>query len=219
MEFIQYAFVAVLVGVLLAASVSFTVMGLGKMRRRRRLARDAHESGMKFFPDDPYDVPRRYADFAAISSGHSPCANNVTAGRLRGRTFQAFDFRCELGHGTRRLTRRYSVVVAETRLAQPSLLMWHTGDAELAPLAARDMQGRLGQWSFRGSRALAEAVEAACRRIEQAQPGIEVRGSVVLIAAPVRRSIRGHALALDDVAGILDAMDNPARALPGHGAA
>ena len=159
MELIQYAFVAVLVGVLLAASVSFAVMGLGKMLRRRRLARDAHESGMKFFPDDPYDVPRRYADFAVVSSGHSPCANNVTAGRLGGRALRAFDFRCELGHGTRRLTRRYSVAVAETSLAQASLLMWHTGDAELAPMAARDMQGRVGQWSFRGSRALAEAVE------------------------------------------------------------
>lgn len=219
MEFIQYAFVAALVGVLLAASVSFAVMGLGKMLRRRRLARDAHESGMKFFPDDPYDVPRRYADFAVVSSGHSPCANNVTAGRLRGRTLRAFDFRCELGHGTRRLTRRYSVVVAETRLAQPSLLMWHTGDAELAPLAARDMQGRVGRWSYRGSRELAEAVEPACRRLEQAQPSIEVRGAVVLIAAPVRRAISRHALALDEVAGILEALDNLAQDRPSCGAA
>ncbi len=211
MELIQYAFVAVLVGVLLAASISFAVMGFGKVLRRRRLARDAHESGMKFFPDDPYDVPRRYADFAVISSGHSPCANNVTAGRLGGRILRAFDFRCELGHGTRRLTRRYSVVVAETHQVQPSLLMWHSGDADLAPLAARGMQGLVGQWSYRGSRALAEAVESACRHLDQAQSSIEVRGSVVLIASPVRRAIRRHALALDEVAGILKALGDLAQ--------
>ncbi len=219
MEFIQYAFVAVLVGVLLAASISFAVMGLGKMLRRRRLARDAHESGMKFFRDDPYDVPRRYADFAVIFSGHSPCANNVTAGRLTGRILRAFDFRCELGHGTRRLTRRYSVVVANTRQVQPSLLMWHDGDIDLAPLVARGMPGRVGQWSYRGSRALAEAVESVCRRFDQAQPSIEVRGSVMLIASPVRRAIRRHALALDEVTDILEALGNQAQDQSSSGAA
>jgi len=207
MERIQYAFVAVLVAVLVAASVSFAVMGLGKVLRRRRLARGAHQRGQRFFPDDPYDVPRRYADFAVISSGHSPCANNVTAGGIGGSTVRAFDFRCELGHGTRRLTRRYSVAVAETRLGQPSLLMWHTGDGELAPLAARDVQGQVGQWSFCGSRELAETVEAACRHLGHAQPSVEIRGSVVLIAVPVRRAIRQYALALDEVSGIIEALD------------
>ena len=209
MEQIQYAFVAVLVAVLVAASVSFAVMGLGKVLRRRRLARDAHQRGLRFFPDDPYDVPRRYADFAVISSGHSPCANNVTAGGIAGRTVRAFDFCCELGHGTRRLTRRYSVAVAETRLSQPSLLMWHAGDGELAPLAARDVQGQVGQWSFCGSRELAETVQAACRHLDHAQPSVEIRGSVVLIAVPVRRSIRQYALALDEVSGIIEALDGP----------
>jgi hypothetical protein len=205
MEQIQYAFVAVLV----AASVSFAVMGLGKVLRRRRLARDAHQRGLRFFPDDPYDVPRRYADFAVISSGHSPCANNVTAGGIAGRTVRAFDFCCELGHGTRRLTRRYSVAVAETHLSQPSLLMWHAGDGELAPLAARDVQGQVGQWGFCGSRELAETVQAACRHLGHAQPSVEIRGSVVLIAVPVRRSIRQYALALDEVSGIIEALDGP----------
>ncbi len=208
MELVRYSFMAVLVGLLIAASISFAGMGLGTMLRRRRLAGDAHGSGMKFFPDDPYDVPRRYADFAVISSGHSPCANNVTAGGLGGRVLRAFDFRCELGHGTRRLTRRYSVVVAETLEAQSSLLMWHAGDADLAPLAARNMQGRVGQLNYRGCREMAQAAERACQRLDQAMPSIEVRGSVVLIAAPVSRSIRRHALALEDVAGILDALDN-----------
>jgi len=209
MEQIQYAFVALMVAVLVAASVSFAVMGLSKVLRRRRLARDAHQCGLRFFPDDPYDVPRRYADFAVISSGHSPCANNVTAGGIAGRTLRAFDFRCELGHGTRRLTRRYSVAIAETRQSQPSLLMWHTGDGELAPLAARDVQGHVGQWSFRGSRELAETVEAACRHLGQAQPSVEIRGSVVLIAVPVRRAIRQYALALGEISGIIEAMDAP----------
>jgi len=207
MELIQYAFTAVLISVLLAASAAFTVMGMGKVRRRRRLARQAHEHGLKFFPEDPYDVPRRYADFAVISSGHSPCANNVTSGGVGARPVRAFDFRCELGHGTRRLTRLYSVAVGEARRDLGTLLMWHTGDADLAPLAARGAALAVGPWSCIGSPDLARTVQHACQALADARPSIEVRGPVVLVAAPVSRSVRNYALGVEDMGAILDAME------------
>lgn len=207
MELIRYAFVAGLVAVLLAASVAFIVMGMAKVRRRRRLARQAHERGLKFFPEDPYDVPRRYADFAVISSGHSPCANNVTAGGVGARPVRAFDFRCELGHGTRRTTRLCSVAVGEARLDLGNLLMWHTDDAELAPLAAGASGVTMGPWNCIGSPDLARAVMAACEPIAEARPSVEVRGPVVLVAAPVSRAVSHYALGVEDMASILDALE------------
>ena len=208
MELIHYAFTAVLIAVLVAASVTFVFMGMGKVRRRRRLARQAHVSGLKFFPDDPYDVPRRYADFAVISSGHSPRANNVTAGSVGPGNVRLFDFRCELGHGTSRLTRRYSVAVAEAEKNLDHLLMWHGEDADLAPLAARNALARVGAWSYHGSARLARALGAVCNSFADAQLSIEVRGPVVLIASPVKRAVRHHAIGLDRLAEILVAMES-----------
>jgi hypothetical protein len=123
------AFEYLLIAVLVAAVISFVVMGLAKVRRSRSLARAAHQRGNRFFRDDPFDVPRRYAKFALISSGHSPCAHNVTDGRLGGRSARAFDFRCELGHGTRRITRHYSVLVVGAAECPHRLLMWSDADA------------------------------------------------------------------------------------------
>jgi len=206
----QYAFVALL-GVLVTAVVSFVVMGLAKFRRARHLARAAHERGMRFFRDDPFDVPRRYAGFAVISSGHSARANNVTDGRLGSRPVRAFDFRYELGHGTRRITRHYSVITAETGRPCDSLLMWHEGDADLAPLAARDSEGRVALWGYRGARDLAADVAAACSEFEECAASVEIRGSVVVVAAPARRSTGRYAVSFGQVSAILGALQDQDR--------
>ena len=206
MVMLQYAFVVLLIGVLAVAVGSFVVMGLGKLRRTRRLARAAHEHGMRFFPDDPYDVARRYADFAAISGGHSPRAHNVTDGRLSGRPVRAFDFRCELGHGTRRTTRRYGVVAADAQNESSDLLMWHDGDAELAPLAALDSGGHVACWSYRGPAALASRVARAAAGLAGACASIEVRGSMVMIAAAGKQAGADYGVPLTDVKAVLDAL-------------
>ena len=206
MVVLQYVFMAVLVGVLLAAVVSFVVMGVGKVRRTRRLARAAHGHDMRFFPDDPYDAPRRYGEFAVISSGHSPRANNVTDGRLVGRGLRAFDFRCELGHGTRRTTRHYCVVVAEADCRVEDLLLWNDADAELAPLAARDSHGQVGPWSYQGPAGAAAAVAEASGGLGPRGASIEVRGSTVLVAAPARRGAGGYIVSFADVEAVLRAL-------------
>lgn len=208
MVLVPYAFVALLVGVLVAAVITFAVMGLADVRRRRRLARAAHQQGRRFFPDDPYDMPRRYAEFALVSSGHSARASHVTDGRLAGRCVRAFDFRCELGHGPRRMTRHYSVVSADGLEVPEAVLMWPDNDAEFAPLAARGGEGRIGCWSFQGSRRLAAALAAAWRGSPDAEPSIEARGSALILAAPARRFARGYSVSFEDVEPLLAAMQD-----------
>ncbi len=203
MVVLRYALMAVLVGVLMTAVISFVAMGLATVRRTRRLGRKAHERGMRFFPDDPFDAPRRYGEFAVISGGHSPRANNVTDGRVDGRSLRAFDFRCELGHGTRRTTRHYSVVVAEADRAAPYLLMWHDADAELAPLAARDCRWHVGAWRYRGPAALAAALAEACADLADTGGSIETRGTTLMVAAPARRGAPDHAVPLPCVEAAL----------------
>ena len=205
----QYAFMAVLVGVLLAAVVSFVALGLSKVRRTARLSRAAHQGGMRFFPDDTAQLVGRYADFAVIGSGHSPCANNITDGRMRGRAFRAFDFRCEIGHGTRRMTRHYSVVVADAQCPPERLLMWNDSDKELAPLAARETDGRLAPWSYRGSARLAARIAAACPALAEGTSSIELRGSTLMVfAVPVRRARAGYAVDLAHVEALLQAVES-----------
>ncbi|MCD6303864.1 MAG: hypothetical protein J7M21_02760 [Planctomycetes bacterium] len=187
MELLRYVFEAVLVTVLAASVVSFVAMGLAKVRRTRRLARAAHERQRRFFPDDPFDVPRRFADFALVMGGHSPRANNVTDGRVDGLAVRAFDFRCELGHGTRRTTRHYSVLAADVPGRDEQLLMWHDGDAELAPLAARTAEAHVGCWSCRGPAELVATVAAACEPLAAAAASIELRGRRLMVLAPAGR--------------------------------
>jgi hypothetical protein len=191
------AFEYLLIAVLVAAVVSFVVMGLAKMRRSRWLARAAHQRGNRFFRDDPFDVPRRYAHFALISSGHSPCANNVTDGRLGGRSARAFDFRCELGHGTRRITRHYSVLVVGAADCPQRLLMWSDADAEGAPLVARDAQGHVGGWACTGPADLAALAERACPGLAESGTSIELRDGLLMLAAPARQSPLAYAVDLD----------------------
>jgi len=203
---LQYAFVAVLLGVLVAAVGTFVVVGLAKVRRTRRLAGAAHRQGRRFFRDDPYDVPRRYGDFALISSGHSPRANNVTDGRLGGLAVRTFDFRCELGHGTRRTTRHYNIMTADVQGPAEGVLMWPDSDADIAPLAARDNDGRVAGWSFSGSRRLAGALAGAWAGGPGEEPCMEVRGSVLMVAAPAGRSAGRYLVSFEDVEPLLAAI-------------
>jgi hypothetical protein len=194
LQFLQYAFTIVLIGVLTGAVVAFLCMGIAKVRRTRRLAGLAHQRGMRFFPDDPYDVPRRYAGFAVVSGGHSPRANNVIDGRLEGRPVRAFDFRCELGHGTRRTTRHYAVIALEAERASEPLLMWHADNAETPPLATDCADGQVGQWRYRGSRQLAEAMAESCKLLDEAPANIEIRDAVLVVATPAREHARDCAV-------------------------
>ena len=146
----QTVLVALLLAAPVAAAVAFAIGGWLQGRRRDRLARAAHEAGLLFSGEDPFDVSRRYADSALLGAGHAGRATNVTYGRVGGLPVRAFDFRYEIGHGTRRQARHYAVVAVEALGPVAPLLLWRWRDADLAPLAVRQATQRLGEWDARG---------------------------------------------------------------------
>ena len=194
MELIHLGLVALLVVVLIAAVVSFAVMGIMQQRRGKTLARKAHAMGMRFSGDDPFEVPRRYATCALMTSGHSPRAHNVTYGRIEGILVRAFDFRYELGHGPRRISKHYSVIVAETEQDMPPVLMWNDRDAQLAPLTARQADGHVGSWVFRGSQQLATMLaDAFGQTLADEAASIQVSGTICMVCLPVRQRRQDYA--------------------------
>lgn len=180
----QYIFLVILIGALGIGVVVLALMGLDQTRRRRLMARVAHEMGMKFSAQDPFDLARRYSNFVLSSAGHSQRAENVLYGRYEGWYLRVFDYHLECGHGPRRLGRRYSIIVADTDLEVPSALMWHTGDAEHAPLAARSPVGRVGQWLvISGARFAPALAEAFADFADQPVDLQTNQGSVMLCSA------------------------------------
>jgi hypothetical protein len=200
----------ILVLLMAAAVGSFVVMGLGQRRRRRALARQAHEWGMMFAAEDPFDIPRRYANFGLIRSGHSPRAYNVIYGRREGVAVRLFDFRYEIGHGTHRLTRHYVVVVAEIAASLPNVVLWHEADAEGAPLETRQVDGHVGSWSYRGADAEALRLGRACEPLAQRRLSVEAHGQTMMFCRCAEH--RG-----DDQVGCLDEAVRAVLSTPGAG--
>jgi len=177
---------ACLLAVLGGATISFVAMGLAQRHRTRALTGRAHRGGMRFAVDDPFDLPRRYARFALPTCGHSPRARNITYGWLRGLPVRMFDFCCELGHGTRRVTRRCLVATVETDFDLPRLSLWHDEDAELMPLDIQPPDGHIHQWSFCGPRGPAAALAAALGAAHKAV-SVQSDGRTLMISLPVGR--------------------------------
>ncbi|KPK86481.1 MAG: hypothetical protein AMJ81_01145 [Phycisphaerae bacterium SM23_33] len=181
---VQYIFLFILIGALGIGLVVLGLMGLHQRRRRGLMARAAHEMGMKFSAGDPFDLTRRYSAFVLSSAGHSQRAENVLYGRYEGWYLRIFDYHLECGHGPRRLTRRYSVIVADTDLIIPSALMWHSDDAEHAPLAARRPVGRVRQWLVISGAWFAPALAEAFADFADQPVGLQTNyGSVMLCSA------------------------------------
>jgi len=204
---LQTAFTAILIGVLVATVITFAVMRLRQLLRTRSLSRSAQELGMRFSAEDPFDVPRRYADFALMDNGHGPHADNVTYGRLKGRRVRAFDFRYELGHGPRRVTRQYSVIVVETDRSLGRVLMWNDHDAEFAPLSARSSDGRQGCWAYRGSAVLARRIAGALEGTGQTNMSMQSCGSVLMFFTSARGPETDQADRLMRVIRVVDAVE------------
>jgi hypothetical protein len=203
---LQNAILALLLIVgFLAAVAWFVVMGALQARRTGALARWANETGMLFAADDPFDLPRKYANFALVAGGHSGRACNVTHGPLEGLPVRAFDFHYELGHGTRRLSLHYGVVAAETGQELPAVLMWNERQPGFAPLAALCRDAEVRGWSFRGSASLAALLGGACPDLADRAACIETRGTILMLAAPVRLR-EGHARDLAAAGKLLAAM-------------
>ena len=181
----QIVFIVVLIGLLAGAVVSFVRMGLRQRRRTNALAREAHEMGLRFSSDDPFDVSRRYSGFALMNTGHSLRASNVTYGHQKGRLLRSFDFRCEVGHGTRRMTRAYRVVVAETERTMPAAMMWNDRDVDAAPLGVRHGHVRIGCWLCRGSGAFGAALARAFGSLAEEGLSMEALGTALMLCSPI----------------------------------
>lgn len=199
----EFIFAIVLTCVLLAAVVSVIVMGTCQRRRRRRLSQEAHGSGLRFAAEDPFDVPLRYRHFALMEAGHSPRAHNVTYGRLHGLPVRAFDFRYELGHGTRRLTRHYAVVVVETAGRLPAVLLWNRRDLEAAPLAVRTCRQCVGPWVCDDPSPPVGKLASAAAEFGKTGGSIQTRGGTMMLCSPEGRGRRGYAEGIDAVLSLM----------------
>ena len=203
---VQILFVALLIGVLVLSVCILAVMGVGRHCRVVALARQAHRMRMRFSPGDPFDVPRRYAAFDLIRSGHSPHANNVTHGQLSGWALRAFDFRYELGHGMRRLTRQYGVIVIETNRPLGSVLLWHEGDRQDGPGATRPHRRRHACWICQGPEDLAARLAELCWPVAGDRASIQTCGSVLMFCLPSRGRWPDYAAGLEKVGAILEGL-------------
>ena len=161
-------------------------MGWSRRRRLMALARTAHEMGMRFSPDDPFDMTRHYSEFVLASAGHSGRAENVIFGRYEGWILRTFDYYFEVGHGTRRLSRRYSVIATDTDLDLPDLLMWSADDTDHVPLAVGDPVGRAGQWMVISGMKFAPTMAEAFGNYSDKPVDLQINNRSVMICSPVR---------------------------------
>lgn len=213
----QFALVAILFAVFVAATIAFAVIAFLHRRRVGALSRVANQWGLRFSSDDPFDVPRFYADFVPVASGHSARARNVTYGQWHGIPIRAFDFRYEAGHGMQRHTRNFVVAVVQLERPLPPVLMWNTMDSICSPLEAIRCVEKFGPWMCRGEDALIRALALALAPLEHDAICIQTRGDQVMLWQPAGRGGRMHAPLMEcslAAAEILDAWAGAASAEP-----
>ena len=198
------ALTVVFTGLFVAAMVSFLMAGARQYRRTCRLRRRAEELGLRFSHSDPFDVPNRYANFALMAAGHSPFAYNMAYGRLDGWSVRGFDFRHELGHGTQRMTVHYSVVVAQTEIEMPYVLMWHEEHLGEVPLVVLHREGTIGRWRYAGSAEMAAELAEACDPSSSGAVSLQTFGSDLMLWAPVRDRQPDYTGGLGDLVRLLE---------------
>jgi len=179
----QFVFLAILIGALAAGVVVLASMGWLQRRRRIRLARVAYGMELRFSARDPFELTRRYSSFVLPSAGHSPRAENVIYGRHKGWHLRAFDYRFEAGHGPRRLVRRYSVIVADTDLPLPPVLMWSVADTDHLPLAVRNPLEQLGGWLVISGEQSAALLAEAFAEFQKEPVDLQVDGGSVMLSS------------------------------------
>jgi len=150
---VQYVLVVVLIGALAGAVVLLADRARRRMLRAKILAHLAHDRGLRFDARDPFGLPGVYRDFALLSAGHSPQAENVAYGHVDGAAVKTFDFRCECGHGIRRVVRHYHAMIVEPpQQLLPAVLMWPEADIAAAPMNLQRRHWRLANWLGTGDR-------------------------------------------------------------------
>ncbi|OPX22660.1 MAG: hypothetical protein B1H04_04700 [Planctomycetales bacterium 4484_123] len=166
----QYVFLVILLGALAVGLGVLGWLGFAQRRRRRGLMRAAHHMGLKFSPEDPFELSQRYPGFVLASAGHSQRAENVLYGQHRGWLVRLCDYSFETGHGTQRTARRYSLMVVDTDMELPATLMWHIQDAAQIPLEAAGPAARVGPWLVTGEVAFAAVLAEAFAELGEQLP-------------------------------------------------
>ena len=202
----------VLIAILSVAALMRVAMAGARWRRRRALARAAHELGLRFSAEDPFDLPRRYAGSALMQLGHSACAENVVFGRLAGWPLRWFDYRFEAGHGPHRLTRQLNVVAAETQLqCGLALACRGTAGGEAMGVLCEVFPVEGGWWRRAAHAKQADRLIGAWPATGSEAVSIHAFGGVVLFALPQCAGARQLARQLTAVTDCLDALAAKAR--------
>ena len=100
------------------------IYGIIKARQRREaMARLAAELGLQYYPDDPWDLPGRYAQFEVFNTGHARRASNVMAGPIDGHDVLIFDYRYTTGSGKNQTTHHHQIAILELPILAARLRM------------------------------------------------------------------------------------------------
>ena len=182
----QFAFPLILILALGVGIVVLIWMGWSRRRRLKMLSRIAGEMGMRFSANDPFNMARHYSGFVLASAGHSGRAENIIHGRYDGWHLRAFDYYFEVGHGPRRLSRRYSIIASDTDLNLGDVLMWNADDTDHVPLVAQTPTGQIDQWMVISGMAFAKTVADAFSDYHDQPVDLQINNRSVIICSPVR---------------------------------
>jgi hypothetical protein len=90
--------------------------------RRQMWQRLAARYGMRFNPDDPFDIPGRFP-FALFQEGHSRRASNCLDGTYQNVPVILFDYRYKTGSGKSETTHNLSALLARLNIHCPKLVI------------------------------------------------------------------------------------------------
>jgi hypothetical protein len=203
---------SLLLTVAAAVLAVLSVKVLALWRRRRQLARLAHQLGLMFSPGDPLDLTWRCQAFALCRAGHGLRVRNVLHGHTEMGAFRGCEMSFEVGHGPTRLARRYSVMIFEPPGHLPTGLLWH-GQDEPAPLSAGLSDRCAGPWRLAGAPQCTARLAEAFGGWADRPIHVEARQDALMLASPQRWSVRQWREVLAQASGAVGALqDKPIKA-------
>jgi hypothetical protein len=112
------------VGGFAVLALVFIIIGVMKAKERRQAYEQlARQLNFQFYPDDPWNLPGRYAHLELFNSGHSKQASNVLSGKVDGRDVLLLDYRYKTGSGKDEHTHSFQVALMETPILAPRLTL------------------------------------------------------------------------------------------------
>jgi hypothetical protein len=111
-------------GGFIALAVVLIIYSLNKAKQRRQAYEQmARELGFQFYPDDPWNLPGRYAHLGLFNSGHSRKASNILSGKADSHDVLLFDYQYTTGSGKDAHTYSFQAALLETPILAPKLTL------------------------------------------------------------------------------------------------